>query len=238
MKLIGYARVSTEDQGHRGHSLAEQDARIKAYARCHPNITLVDIVHEVGSAKDMNRAGLLGLLDKLGKEGIDGIVVVDLDRLTRNLPNLIQMVEQYFRPEKGPERGLISVSENLDLSSPTGRMLLYFIGLIAQWQRERISEHSKRTYQHLKSQNKRFNAHPPVGIMVDPDDNSKLVPCRPEQKMLKRIKEMKQQGCSLGDIARALDNEGMYNRVGNALNESAISKLCRKHNYRRTSDGI
>ena len=131
-RVIGYARVSTEEQGAEGHSLAEQKARIKAYVRCHPDIELVDIITEVGSGKDMNRPGLLKALARLDDHGIvravDAIVVVDLDRLTRNLHNLIQMVEGYFKP-KG-EGGLISISENLDLATPTGRMLVYFIGLI------------------------------------------------------------------------------------------------------------
>ena len=53
MKLIGYARVSTEDQRQEGHSLAEQEERIKAYARCHPDQEL-EIVVESGVVVQVN----------------------------------------------------------------------------------------------------------------------------------------------------------------------------------------
>jgi len=230
MKIIGYVRVSTEEQGQEGHSLEEQAERIHAYARCHPDIELVEIVKEVGSAKDMNRPGLLGLLHKMDTGNIDGLIIVQLDRLTRNLANLLQMVEHYFKPE-GKSKNLISIMENLDLGNATGRIMVYFLAIFAQWQRERISEHSKRTAAHLKSQNKRFNAHPPYGLMVNPDDPVYLIASKGEQKTLKRIQELREMGCSLKDITKALPEEELYNRSGNPFNESAISKLCRRHGW-------
>lgn len=211
--------------------MEEQAERIHAYARCHPDIELVEIVREVGSAKDMNRPGLLGLLHKMDTEEIDGVIVVQLDRLTRNLANLIQLVEHYFKPE-GESKNLISIMENLNLKDATGRMLVYFLAIFAQWQRERISEHSKRTSAHLKSQNKRFNAHPPYGLMVNPDDPVYLIASEDEQKTLRRIQDLREQGCSLRDITIILPEEGLYNRSGNEFNESAISKLCRRHGWK------
>ena len=212
--------------------MEEQADRINAYARCHPDIELVEIVKEVGSAKDMNRPGLLGLLHRMDMLDIDGIVVVQLDRLTRNLANLIQLVENYFKPE-GESKNLISIMENLNLKDATGRMLVYFLAIFAQWQRERISEHSKRTAAHLKSQNKRFNAHPPYGLMVNPKDPVYLIACKPEQKVLDRIKHLRvDMGCSLSDIVKILPEEGWFNRAGNPFNESAVSKLCRRNGWK------
>ena len=234
MRVLAYTRVSTEEQGQEGHSLEEQAERVRAYVRCHPDIELVDIVTEVGSAKDMNRPGLLGLIHRLDTETIDGVIVVQLDRLTRNLANLIQLVENYFKPE-GASKNLISIMENLDLKDATGRMLVYFLAIFAQWQRERISEHSKRTAAHLKSQNKRFNAHPPYGLMVNPDDTVYLIACEPEQKVLRRIQELREMGCSLKDITEILPQEEMYNRSGNPFNESGISKLCRRNGWKPVS---
>jgi len=231
MKLIGYTRVSTQEQGQEGHSLDEQDTQIRAYAKLHPDTELVDVVSEIGSAKDMKRPGLLRLFHRMQEEGIQGIVVVDLDRLTRNLSNLIHIVEDHLRPEKGPERNLISISEQIDLASPIGRMMLYLIGLIANWERERTSEHSKRTVAHLKSQGKRFNAHPNTGLMVDPEDSSRLIPCPKEQEILTKIKIMRGMGTTLNDISKFLAIEGLLNRAGKPFTESAISKLCRRHGY-------
>jgi len=234
MKLIGYARVSTQGQGQEGHSLDEQEARIKAYARCHPDAELVGIAREIGSAKDMNRPGLLEILQELDEGEYDGIIITALDRLTRNMGDLIQLADDYFNAEK---KNLISLTENINMETPTGRLLVFFLGVFGQWQREMISEHSKRTIAHLKSQNKRFNAHPEFGLMVNPTSPAYVIGNPAEQKTLARIKDLKAQGSSLTEISMTLENEGMFNRAGNPFSASAISKLCRKHGYTCTVYG-
>ena len=233
MKLIGYCRVSTEEQGQEGHSLEEQQLRIKAYCDAHPDLELVGMVQEVGSAKSLNRAQLQNCLHKLDKGEADGIIIVALDRLTRNLQDLLHIVGVYFRPKKEQDhRNLVSISEHLDLETPTGRMLVYFIGIFAQWQRERISEHSKRISAHLKADGRRYNAQPLYGMMPDPEDPSRLIPCPGEQENLDRIRELRCiEGLSLTETVLVLKDEDRRNRAGTYWSKPSVSRLCRRHDY-------
>jgi DNA invertase Pin-like site-specific DNA recombinase len=92
MKVIGYVRVSTDEQVSTGISLDVQEEKINAYCRA-KDWELVKIVRDPGlSAKNLRRPGLQSILEivpkRNGKRGFDGIVVVKLDRLTRSVGDL------------------------------------------------------------------------------------------------------------------------------------------------------
>lgn len=239
MRLIGYARVSTEEQGAKGHSLGEQESLIRQYVENMSSRTeLVEVIHEVGSAGDMNRRPkLLKILCKLDEKKADGIIIYDMTRLSRKLHDITTLLENYFHPAKGPPQSLFSVCEKLDLATPAGRMFLYQMGIIGQFMREQTIERARQTSARLKSQGKRYNAHPPFGMMVNQEDSSRLCVSPDEDKILERIKEMKEIGASLGDIAKALPLEGMFNRAGNPFTETAISKICRRHEWKSVITG-
>jgi hypothetical protein len=88
MRVVGYVRVSTEQQAQEGVSLDAQRARIKAYCVSQA-ISLVDVIVDDGySAKSLERPGLRAALRMLADGKADGIVVVKLDRLTRSVKDL------------------------------------------------------------------------------------------------------------------------------------------------------
>lgn len=85
VKVLGYVRVSTEEQSESGHSLGAQREKLKAYAALY-DLELVEIVEDGGqSAKTLNRPGLQRALKILRNGEADGIVIVKLDRLTRSV---------------------------------------------------------------------------------------------------------------------------------------------------------
>ncbi len=124
MKL-GYIRTSTIDQ-----NLDFQQALMERYQ--------VDKVFaEKVSAKDTNRPKLAELLE-FAREG-DSIVIYDFSRLARNTRDLLDIVESLTR--KGV--ALISSKENLDTSTPTGKLLLTVIGAIAEFERTNLLERQR-----------------------------------------------------------------------------------------------
>src|SRR6266481_7353122 len=94
LRLIGYTRVSTAEQGEDGLGMAAQEAALRA-ACAQRGWLLHDLVKEVRSGGDANRPRLtsaLGLLDRqMAKNGrkpllsLDGLIVAKLDRLTRSV---------------------------------------------------------------------------------------------------------------------------------------------------------
>lgn len=93
-RTIAYVRVSTDKQAEKGVSLEAQRAKLAAYADLY-DLDVVEVVVDAGvSAKTLQRPGLTRALDMLRKGAADALLVVKLDRLTRSVRDLGELVER------------------------------------------------------------------------------------------------------------------------------------------------
>lgn len=122
-----YCRVSTVEQ-----NLDRQLEAMKKY-----DIPQENYFVEKASAKDTNRPELQKLLS-IVKEG-DTIHIHDFSRLSRSTSDLLKIVERLT--EQGVH--LISNKENLDTSTPTGKLMLTMIGAIYEFERANLLERQK-----------------------------------------------------------------------------------------------
>lgn len=132
--IFGYARVSTQDQN--------LDAQIDALKVAGAE----RIFEEKITGKSKNRPQLDKLLEYLRRDDI--IVVTKYDRLARSLKDLINIVETIR--ERGA--GFKSLGEDIDTTTPAGRLVFHVFGSIAEFERELIAE---RTKEGLKAARKR-----------------------------------------------------------------------------------
>jgi DNA invertase Pin-like site-specific DNA recombinase len=123
--ILGYARVSTDDQ-----DLAGQRTRLESAGAFR-------VFADVISGKTFDRPGLADLLDHI-RPG-DTIAVVRLDRLGRSLRELLEVVETLKK------RGiaLLSLEEKIDTSSAAGELVFHVFGAIAQFERRLIAERTR-----------------------------------------------------------------------------------------------
>jgi DNA invertase Pin-like site-specific DNA recombinase len=132
--ILGYARVSTSEQ-----SLdSQRDALTAAGAERIFADTITGTVR--------NRPELDRLLEQL-RPG-DVIVVSKYDRLARSLKDLLEIVEHI----KEQRAGFRSLAEDIDTTTPAGRLVFHVFASIAQFERERIAE---RTREGLEAARKR-----------------------------------------------------------------------------------
>jgi len=122
---FGYARVSTKQQ-----ELALQVDALKA-AGCD------EIITEVETGANNDRPARLAMIDKLRKGDI--VTVWRLDRFGRSMPDLIEKVEQLSA--QGVE--FISLQENIDTTSATGRLIFHIFAGLAEFERNLISERTR-----------------------------------------------------------------------------------------------
>src|SRR6056297_3368803 len=141
--IIGYARVSTDDQ--------KLEAQIDSLEGAGAERIYADKI--TGSKRE--RPQLDQMIDQL-RQG-DVVVVTKYDRLARSLSDLLDIVETIR--ERGA--GFRSLAEDIDTTTPAGRLVFHVFASIAQFERERISE---RTREGLASARKRgrIGGRPPA----------------------------------------------------------------------------
>ena len=120
--LIGYARVSTQDQSMN----LQKDALTKAGCK--------EVFEDIISGSKSEREGLDKLL-KYIRPG-DTIVVWKLDRLGRSLKHLIELIQMFN--DRGI--GFKSIQENIDTTTASGKLFLHIFGALAEFERELIKE--------------------------------------------------------------------------------------------------
>ena len=123
--LIGYARVSTNDQ-----ETATQVAALKA-AGCERTY------REKASGGRWDRPELHRLLDQIRKD--DVLVVWKLDRLSRSLRDVLAIMDRLS--EAGA--GFRSLTEAIDTTTPAGRMMMQMVGAFAEFERMMLRERTK-----------------------------------------------------------------------------------------------
>ena len=133
---IAYVRVSTIEQNE-----SRQVEGLKKY-----NIDKWFI--EKCSGKDTNRPELQTMLD-YAREG-DTVYIHEFSRLARSTKDLLEIVEGLNK--KGVQ--LVSNKENLDTSTPTGKLMLTFIGAIAEFERQQILERQREGIALAKAEGK------------------------------------------------------------------------------------
>lgn len=123
--LIGYARVSTDDQ-----NLDLQKDALK-------NAGCERIFEDTQSGAKAKRPGLNAALE-FARPG-DTIVIWRLDRLGRTMKNLIELVSQL----ETSDIGLKSLQESLDTSSSSGKLIFHIFGALAEFERNLIRERTQ-----------------------------------------------------------------------------------------------
>jgi DNA invertase Pin-like site-specific DNA recombinase len=210
MHVIGYVRVSTDRQAERGSSLEAQAEKIRAMALVQ-SAELDEIIIESGeSAKSLNRPGMANLLALVDAGKVKTVIVAKLDRLTRSVKDLCELLERFER--KGV--ALVSVAESLDTGSAAGRLVLNIMAAVSQWEREAIGERTRDALQHKRSQGQRVG-NIAFGFRLA-SDAQHLEPDPTEQGVLLEILRQRHEGATLRGIAAKLNNRG-YGRDATPL---------------------
>lgn len=133
---IGYIRVSTLEQ-----NTERQEEALKKYR-------IDKVFIDKSSGKNTEREQFNAMLDFV-RDG-DCVYVQSFDRLSRNLADLIKTVNVLSEKHVG----LISIKENFDLSTPTGRLMLQLCGAISQFERENLLERQREGIEIAKRHHK------------------------------------------------------------------------------------
>lgn len=163
MARIGYIRVSTQEQ-----NTARQDAMMQDCDK---------VFTEKISGKDTNRPQLKKMLEYV-REG-DTVVVESYSRFSRSTKDLLDLVEQL--QNKGVE--FVSLHENVDTSTPQGKLIFTIFAGLAQFEREQTLQRQAEGIAAAKAAGKYKGRQP---IKVEGDAFAKEVTAWKEGKQTAR----------------------------------------------------
>jgi DNA invertase Pin-like site-specific DNA recombinase len=217
-KAIGYARVSTEEQAREGVSIDAQVEKIRAYAALQ-GLELLDLVVDAGESggkRLADRPGGARVLELLDAGEASALVVYKLDRLGRRALDVLGLVDELGR------RGvaLHSISEKLDTESAIGRFVLVVLAGLAAMERDQVRERTRFAMQHKAAKGEAVS-RAPRGLRIA---GGRLVadPSSDGLRMLKRARELRQQGFSYRAIAGELEAGGFRPERGARIGASTV----------------
>lgn len=164
-----YTRVSTTDQAREGHSLEEQEKRLRAMCEAN-NYEVYKVYTDAGiSGKSTeNRPAYQSMIRDMKKGKFNLIVAFKMDRISRSIVDF----EDFFNLIKKYNCGIEFLCEKIDTSGAAGMMFARILGIFAQFERELIRE---RTLVGVESAvNKgHFGGKPPLGYKHSLDESGK-----------------------------------------------------------------
>lgn len=212
--MIGYLRVSTEEQERSGLGLEAQRDTITRYADAH-GWDVVWYVEEGRSAKNLDRPQLQAALERLNpkKRDVDGIVVAKLDRLSRSVHDFSGLLKL----ANARKWSVVAIDLGVDTSTPTGKLVANVMMSVAEWEREIIGARTSAAMQAAKRQGKRFGP-------------ASALPASTGERLLQL-----RASHTLAATAEALNAEGLTTATGETWSVNTVAKVQHRLTKERTA---
>ena len=220
-RIVGYVRVSTEEQVD-GHSLDAQRREIERYAE-QRELTLVGIYADEGVSAHTDRIEkrpqLFALLADASRGSFDAVVVHTTDRWARN----IRVQTEALQRLGGAGVGFVSLTESIDFSTPSGKLMLTMIGGFSEFFSDQLAVHV------VKSQRQRAETGLPIGPIpfgYVPGEPGEAPVVDPEEgEAVREAFATRAAGQSNGAIAATLNRSGLRTRKGHLFTAQALKDL-------------
>ena len=207
MRVIGYVRVSTEEQGQSGAGIEAQKSAIlnEAQRRGWEQVTIIE---DVGvSGRDLNRPGIRAALETLERGEASTLVVAKLDRLSRSMLDFAGIME--MAQEQG--WALVALDVSVDTTTPAGEAMANVMATFAQFERRLIGQRTREALAQKRKQGVRLGRPPAI-----------------KPALARRIRAEREKGGTLREIADRLNAEGVPTpRGGKEWRPSSLEAVLR-----------
>jgi DNA invertase Pin-like site-specific DNA recombinase len=212
LRLLAYGRVS-DVRGREGPgfiSPSEQMSRIRSYADAYGHKIVEEGIDLDRSGGDMSRPIFDGFLERIGRGDADGLIVAKLDRFARSNLGALQAIESI----EGAGGILISVQEQIDPRSASGRFMRSIFLATAQMERERIGEQWHVARSSAVGRGIHVSHHVPPGYVRAPKSSDaktdrRLSPHRKHARTIRTAFTMAAAGTSDAEIAAYLNQRAL-----------------------------
>jgi len=226
MKCGIYTRVSTDNQAEKKFNSCEAQAeKIKSFIRSQENLEIYKIYNDLGySGASLERPALQGLFKDITEGKIHCVLTYKIDRLTRSPKDFYNLIE--FFDKYGVS--FISVTENFDTSSPSGRLLRNIMLIFAQFERELTAERTKDKMQQRREKGLWNGGLVPYGYK---NIDKKLEIDEKEAEGVRKIFQIFLETQSLAETRRRINQLGYRTKKGNIFCKGSIDNILRNPIY-------
>jgi len=222
MKIFAYLRVSTDQQVESGAGLASQRAACRQWAEKHGGLITEIFVEEgiSGSTGLDKRPALLQAIAGLGNG--DVLLVAKRDRLGRD-PFAVAMIEAGVTRKKA--KIVSAAGEGTDSDDPSSILMRRMIDAFSEFERNIIRGRTKSAMAAKKVKGERVG-HIPFGFQLA--EGNRIEPNPTEQAILSQIRELRIARMSIREIAKELNDRGIFNRNGKKWNHESVRNAMKK----------
>ncbi len=200
-QVILYTRVSGDRQRDHGYSLADQKRELEEWAGKEGYEVLEAVEDGAWSGSSLVRPGLDRVRELVAGEGVDAVATLFRDRLARG-------VYAGLLAEEFAEHGckLIALNAQMD-DSPEGELHGGMLDIIANWERKKIAERTRRGKLQKARQGKIVATHrPPFGFSYNAERDNYVVKAD-EMRVIERIFSMVAEGAAINAVKKVFDRE-------------------------------
>lgn len=217
-----YIRVSTDEQAENGYSLQLQRERITAQIIA-KGWSLYNIYEDAGqSGGHLERPALQEMLWDIEAGVIQCVVIYKLDRLSRKQKDTMYLIEDVFLKQNVE---LVSISESLDSSSPTGRATIGMLSVFAQLERDTITERMSSGRKQKAKTGGYSGGNAAIGYSNKRGEKNLLVD-EEKTKTVKRVFELRENTTyTLQQIADQLNKEGHTTKQGAIFKPTQVMRI-------------
>lgn len=220
MKVVGYLRVSTDGQAESGLGLEAQKKTIESYST-KIGVDIINIFSDEGLSGALSlekRPGMLSAIASLQKGDI--FVVAKRDRLGRD-PLVLAMIESAIS-RKGA-RIVSAAGEGTECEDPSSILMRRMVDAFSEYERLIIKARTKAALKEKKNRGQRCG-HVPFGYRLSADGvHLEVDPV--EQGILGQMKELRQNGFSIRDIAHEMNKRMAFNRGKSLWNHASVHRV-------------
>lgn len=216
-----YIRVSTEEQAKDGFSIHAQKNKLTKYAEVNEwNIYDYYIDDGISGKNLIDRPQVTKMLEDVKSGKINNVLVYKLDRLTRSVKDLINLIEIF----ENYGCCFNSVTEKIDTSNAVGRMFVKIIGIFAEFERENLAERVSFGYEQKTKEGNYTNTNGVYGYDYIIGEK-RLVVNEIEKKLVNQIYDEYIEGNSYLKIAKNLNKKQVPTKRGGKWASSTIKSI-------------
>jgi site-specific DNA recombinase len=226
MRIATYTRIST-DEAHQPYSLEAQSERLASYAKSQEDWRIVRRFSDQASGASLERPGLERALQEAAAKRFDLLLVYRVDRLSRSVRGLAQLLEQLDQAEVG----FRSASEPFDTTNSAGRMMVQMLGVFAEFERATIVERVVAGMERKAARGEWNGGSVPFGYRLDgerrflePEPLEAVVVQEVFERYAKRLEGTQ-------TLSRWLSERGYRTKQGKPFNPQAVLTILRNRAY-------